>query len=342
MLKKLKMLCVLLKVLILTRLTIAIWGNLENDVTPDISAFEINGHYMLSNVSSDSVTILNEADIFPSEPTFPRAFVDFGNRLNEKNICVTFRWNKPEFTNGVIQKYMVECWFIKNQTKIIHIANILATQHILQYKMYNLTPDTMYYFKVQAHNEAGAGLYTNIINVSTTHENPVPLLFIVSWYDVLKVLDVDLQISFPLKKCLAIEVAYLTLERKIYWINDKWELMTCDFDLNAIEVNNCTKIADVHPSASNLCIDWVARNLYWLQYYGHTMDLIKLDLALWQIGMVEGNNIIQRENNRVSTLNVLPSRGYIKFYLSKKNNFVSLNKFASYDEISDFTQLLIL
>ncbi|XP_072756793.1 proto-oncogene tyrosine-protein kinase ROS-like isoform X2 [Anoplolepis gracilipes] len=207
---------------------------------------------------------------------------------------------------------MVECWFIKNQTKIIHVANILATQHILQYKMYNLTPDTMYYFKVQAHNEAGAGLYTNIINVSTTHENPVPLLFIVSWFDVLKVLDVDLQISFPLKKCLAREVAYLALERKIYWINDKWELMTCDFDLNAIEVNNCTKITDVDLSVSNLCIDWVARNLYWEEYnyMNNIVTIIKLDLSLWQTSIVK-DNIINLGINWVSSLIVLPSTGYL-------------------------------
>ncbi|XP_072757022.1 proto-oncogene tyrosine-protein kinase ROS-like [Anoplolepis gracilipes] len=310
----LKILCVLLKVLILTRLTIAISGNLENDLTPVISAFEINDHYMLSNVSSDSVTILNEADKFPSEPTFPRAFVDFGNRLNEKNISVTFRWKKPEFTNGVIQKYMIQYWFIENLKKIMHVANISATQHILQYKAYNLRPDTMYYFKVQAHNEAGAGSYTNFVNVSTTHENPVPLLFVVSVDNVLKVLDVDLQISFPLKKYIADEIVYLELERKIYWINNG-ELMTCDFDLNAMEVNNCTKITDVDHSANNLCLDWVARNLYWLEYWVsnydgyYAMKLIKLDLALWQTGIKVKDNTYLQRNDAIDFLNVLPSTG---------------------------------
>ncbi|XP_072756796.1 proto-oncogene tyrosine-protein kinase ROS-like isoform X2 [Anoplolepis gracilipes] len=284
----------------------------------DVAVFGINDHYILSNVSFDSMTILNEADIFLSEPTFPRAFVDFGNRLNEKNISVTFRWNKPKFTNKVIKKYMVQYWFIENQKKIIHVANISATENILQYKVYNLTPDTMYYFKVQAYNEAGAGPYTNFINVSTTHENSVPLLFIVSWYNVLKVLDVDLQISFPLKKCIAIKVVYLALERKIYWINHKWELMTCDFDLNAIEVNNCTKITDIYVSVYNLCIDWVARNLYWTEYnyIRQNIKIIKLDLSLWQTSIVKPNTILQK-TNIVASLNVLPSTGYL--YWIEKN-----------------------
>ncbi|XP_072756873.1 proto-oncogene tyrosine-protein kinase ROS-like [Anoplolepis gracilipes] len=323
MLKMLKTLCVSLKVLILIRLTIAISGNVEDDVTPtspqDVSAFEINDHYMLSNVSSDSMTILNENDIFPSEPTFPRAFVDFGNRLNEKNISVTFRWNKPKFTNRVLQKYMIQYWFIENLKKIVHVANISATQRILQYKAYNLRSDTMYYFKVQAYNEAGAGPYTNFINVSTMQENPLPLLFIASLVDPLKVLDVDLRISFPLKKYKAHEIVYLELERKIYWISNKSELMTCDFDLNAIEVNNCTKITDIHHFPNNLCLDWVTRNLYWIEYIDR-FTITKLDLALWQTGIVKDNTILQR-NNTIAYLNVLPPTGYLywlEFYLSIK------------------------
>ncbi|XP_072757280.1 proto-oncogene tyrosine-protein kinase ROS-like isoform X2 [Anoplolepis gracilipes] len=215
---------------------------------------------------------------------------------------------------------MAQYWFIENLKKIMYVANISATQHILQYKAYNLRPDTMYYFKVQAYNEAGAGPYTNFINVSTIQENPLPLLFIASLVDPLKVLDVDLRISFPLKKYIPKNIVYLELERKIYWISNKSELMTCDFDLNAIEVNNCIKITDVHNSARYLCIDWVARNLYWIEYdyskksHKQIAKIMKLDLALWQTGIVKDNNIILRGNYWVSTLNVLPSTGYFYWF----------------------------
>ncbi|XP_072766472.1 proto-oncogene tyrosine-protein kinase ROS-like [Anoplolepis gracilipes] len=315
----------LLKVLILTRVTIVILGNLKDDVFSNISTFEINDHYMSSNISSDYVTMLNKNDIFPSKPTFLRAFVEFGNRLNEKdNISVTFRWNQPEFTNGDIQIYRIQYWFIENLKTIRHVANISAAQHILQYKPYNLRPDTMYYFKVQAHNDAGAGPYTNFINVSTMHENPVPLLLIISRDSTLKVLDVDLRISFPLKEHRAREVVYSELERKIYWINDKWELMTCNFDLSAIEIKcNYTKITDLDQSASKLCIDWVARNLYWLQYDNFEQSkIMKLDLTLWQNGIVKYDNILQR-NVHISQLNILPFAGYIYWmeYISFKHIF---------------------
>ncbi|XP_072757021.1 proto-oncogene tyrosine-protein kinase ROS-like [Anoplolepis gracilipes] len=310
MLKKLKTLCVLLKVLILMRVAIAtLSGNLEDDVTLNISASEINDHFMLSNISSNYINEAESADIVPSKPTFPRAFVDFGNRLIVKdNISVTFRWNQPEFTNGEIQKYRIQYCFIENLKTIIRVANISAKQHILQYKAYNLKPDTMYYFKVQAHNEAGAGLYTNFINVSTTHENPIPLLLTLRSH--MEVLDVDLQISFALKEYNAKEVAYSELERKIYWNNDNFELMTCDLYLSATEIKcNYTKIMDLDNSVHSLCIDWVARNLYWLQYDNiDQTNVMKLDLTLWQNGIVKYDIILQR-NEYISFLNVLPFTG---------------------------------
>src|SRR5580765_5454711 len=100
----------------------------------------------------------------------------------------------------MIQIYTVQYWFIENLKKIqtsvdIHIP---ANNKILQHKVYDLKPDTIYYFKVQAHNEVGGGPYTKFINVSTTHENLVPLLLLKA-YSGVHVLDIDLQISFVLK-----------------------------------------------------------------------------------------------------------------------------------------------
>lgn len=177
----------------------------------------------------------------------------------------------------------------------------------------------MYYFQVQAHNKGGAGPYTNFINVYITHENPVPLLLVTSWNDV-KVLDMDLQIAYAIfreYRIKSIEIVYLELEHKIYWINDKWELMTCDFNPNAIKIKcNDSKITDLDTSAHDLRIDWVARNLYWIQISEDANNIMKLDLELLQIGKTKGDNILKR--NEFKFINVLPSIGYIKFNPFKK------------------------
>ncbi|KMQ84667.1 proto-oncogene tyrosine-protein kinase ros [Lasius niger] len=228
------------------------------------------------------------------------------------------RWNKPEFTNEVIQKYRVQYWFIENLKKIQTNVDIIpANNKILQHKVFDLKFDTMYYFKVQAHNKVGGGPYTKFINVSTTHENPIPLLLIKSFMHI-GVYDMDLQIRFALKKFIIkdyTEIVYSALEHQIYGINEKEELITCDFNLSAIETeSNCTKIIDLSSDSSvcNLQIDWIARNLYWKQ---HNKDdeknyIMKLDLTLWQqMGIAKYDKILQID--KFSLFLVLPSTGFL-------------------------------
>ncbi|XP_072757201.1 proto-oncogene tyrosine-protein kinase ROS-like isoform X2 [Anoplolepis gracilipes] len=103
------------------------------------------------------------------------------------------------------------------------------------------------------------------------------------------------------------------MEHKIYVFgNNSKELSICEFGLSAIKNNNCTIIINFHYFRTNLKIDLVARNLYWTQpnYEDKTTKIMKLDLALWQTGIVKYDNILQR-NKRIQFLNVLPSLGYL-------------------------------
>ncbi|KMQ82121.1 proto-oncogene tyrosine-protein kinase ros [Lasius niger] len=178
---------------------------------------------------------------------------------------------------------------------------------LLQYKMYDLKFDTMYYFRVQAHNEVGAGLYTKFINVSITNENPVPLLLFCTSHDV-RILDIDLQIDFELNYGPYKSIAYSALEHKFYGITYYTaELMTWEFNTSAFSTKpNFVKIVDVDIAATELCIDWVARNLYWVDY----RKIMKLDLISLQMGIVKYDTI-RKTNGNLFSFNVLPSKGYI-------------------------------
>ncbi|KMQ86597.1 proto-oncogene tyrosine-protein kinase ros, partial [Lasius niger] len=76
---------------------------------------------------------------------------------------------------------------------------------------------------------------------------------------------------------------------------------------------NCTKIIDIDSSADNLCIDWVARNLYWTTTGDNDENYImKLDLTLWQqMGIAKYDKILQMD---FSFLKVLPSAGYLYWW----------------------------
>ncbi|XP_029158360.1 proto-oncogene tyrosine-protein kinase ROS-like isoform X3 [Nylanderia fulva] len=338
MLKTLKILCVLLKVFMLMRTAFTSSSKDQEDrLTQDNSSFRIIDvhEYMSSNIESvqyyfenETVRGRNEVEVttlssesFPSEPTFPRAFVEFNDTINKKDIYVTFRWNEPKFTNGVIQKYTVQYWFFENQ--IIHRTVVIISNFtILQLKVYNLKPDKVYYFEVQAHNKFGTGSYTKFINVSTTHENPVPLLL---FHNIIRlhVLDIDLKIGFELdiyKMCT--EIVYSALEHKIYGINCNSNLITLEFNPNAIETNQkYTIIAESGYNAHSLCIDWIGGSLYWLEYdIDDHIYIIKFDLILLQQKGIKTYEKIALAAKHTSFLKVLPYKRH--FYWTENSSIV--------------------
>lgn len=184
--------------------------------------------------------------------------------------------------------------------------------------MHNLKPNTTYYFQVQAHTKVGPGPYTDPISISTTYENPVPEL-LVATADAVRKADLDKEINYTLTRHIATEVNYLTAENKIYWISEMREVVTAEMN-----GSNATKILALNNTAHSLCVDWVARNLYWVEHE-YSKDepwkisssyIMRLDLTLWQAGIVKYNNILRR-GGRIPILDMLPSLGYIIFYSSE-------------------------
>jgi len=239
--------------------------------------------------------------------------------VENRNAKVSYflhRWDQPEFTNGIIQGYTVQCWFIENRKKIsICDDSIPAT--VLEFTVNkNLTFNTTYYFQVRAHTEIGAGPYTDPISTSTTYENPVPEL-LVATTDAVRISDLDKQINYTLTRHTATEVNYLTAENKIYWISEMREIVTSEMN-----GTNAVKILALNNTAHSLCVDWVARNLYWVEHeYSNTDDswkisnsyVMRLDLTMWQAGIVKYDNILRRRG-RISILDMLPSLGYVNFH----------------------------
>ncbi|XP_071649102.1 proto-oncogene tyrosine-protein kinase ROS isoform X3 [Temnothorax longispinosus] len=256
--------------------------------------------------------ILRSPQSVPSQPTSPRAFVEFYKKVLSKDVDIftIFRWNQPEFTNGVIQKYTVQCWFIENRKKVSICDDYDIPAMVLEFTAHNLRPNTTYYFKVRACTEIGAGPYTDPISVSTAHENPVPEL-LVATADAVRISDLDKEINNTLTRHTATEVNYLMAENKIYWISEMRELVTSE-----INGANATRILALNNTAHSLCIDWVARNLYWVEHE-YSKDepwkisssyIMRLDLTMWQAGIVKHKNILRRRG-RIPILDMLPSLG---------------------------------
>ncbi|XP_011346152.2 proto-oncogene tyrosine-protein kinase ROS isoform X2 [Ooceraea biroi] len=251
--------------------------------------------------------ILRSPQSVPTQPTSPRAFIEFCKEVpsDVTNITAIFRWSQPEFRNGIIQGYTVQCWFVENRERIQVCRDYDIPATTLEHRVHSLLANTTYYFQVRARTEIGAGPYTDLIGVSTAHENPVPLL-LVATADAVRLADLDQEANDTLTRHIAIEVSYSAAERRIYWINEMQELVT-----SYRNGTNATKILTLKNTAYSLCVDWVARSLYWTEYSSNTGYIMKLDLTLWQAtGAVEYECIVRR-TKRALNLQILPSRGLL-------------------------------
>ncbi|XP_029680806.1 proto-oncogene tyrosine-protein kinase ROS-like isoform X2 [Formica exsecta] len=326
-------LCVLLKVLMSARADISP-KDLNSNVTQDIPLSENNDYHILQNLKSDrsqpdSVNVGNKIDEIPftnmsvipestdstlRKPTSLKAFVEFYNGFpnKEDDIYVTFRWNQPNITDKLIQGYTVQCWFIENQKEIQICNNESISAAILERTVHNLKPNTTYYFQVQAHTKVGAGPYTNLINVSTTHENPIPRLLTIS-NNGIDIWDLDSKINVNLVVDNDIQsVAYWIVEHKIFWSNQKREIMMLKMNENNYTMKNITKITELQYVARDLCIDWIARNLYWMEsdYISGFCDIVKLDLTMWENGIIKYDKISKIKTYLdIDRLTILPSIG---------------------------------
>ncbi|XP_026669122.1 proto-oncogene tyrosine-protein kinase ROS isoform X4 [Ceratina calcarata] len=261
--------------------------------------------------------ILRSPQSVPSQPTNPRAFIEFHKEPLSENmdIFAIFRWDQPEFTNGLITGYTVQCWFKHNNVEMQICDQSLIPSTLLEHTVQDLLPNTTYYFQVRAHTEIGAGPYTDVINVSTIYENPVPQL-LVATMDAVKISDLDQKVNYTITRHIAIEVAHLAAENRIYWINEMQELVTSD--LNGA---NATKILKLNNSALSITVDWVARHLYWSEsiYRENSGRIMKLDLTMWQAGILKYETIVTT-SRRIVNLDILPSTGSLYWIeLTKKD-----------------------
>ncbi|XP_025265261.1 proto-oncogene tyrosine-protein kinase ROS-like [Camponotus floridanus] len=273
-------------------------------------------------------TILKSLESSLSKPTSLRAFVQFDSQFTEKvnDVFVTLRWNQPEFADEIIV-YQVQCSFFEDFKETCDDKNITATK--LEHTVHNLSSNATYYFRVRAHTKIVAGPYTDLINVSTTHENPIPKLLLISLWDEIEILDVDLNVTnFVMQGYRSIffarYVTYLIREHRIYWSDGK-DLMTLK-----INENNITKIASFPNTLHNLCIDWVARNLYFTYQWSRYYYIVKFDLTMWENGIIKFDKIIQSENYTLH-FSISPSMG-ILYYIQLWGDHLKMIK-TDYDGI---------
>ncbi|CAB0031687.1 unnamed protein product [Trichogramma brassicae] len=251
--------------------------------------------------------VLRSPQSVPSQPTNPRTFVEiYRDPLAEQeDHIVTFRWDKPEFANGLLTGYTVQCWFLVEDIEVPICDSVSLPISQLEYQIHKLQANSTYYFQVCATSEVGSGPYTDPASAATNDENPVPQLLIATVEDVKKI-DLDQRTNITITQHIAVEVAHLATESKIYWINEMQELVTANVD-----GKNITKILTLNNPALSLTVDWISRNLFWVESNfddSGISHIMKLDISIWEAGMLQYSKILSR-SRRIVNLDIAPLTG---------------------------------
>ncbi|KAK4881780.1 hypothetical protein RN001_005099 [Aquatica leii] len=213
----------------------------------------------------------------PSAPEYLRTYLSYNNYHNEtETVDVTFRWDAPLYSNGLIQGYKLRCWYKENFTNIDICDRVEKKTNEKEHILKNLEKDQTYYVQVQAYTEIGDGEFSQVLTVNTNNGFPLPKLLVAS-ADSIFIQDIDKNKNYPLLHGIStpIEMAYIIKENKVFWINDMKELLI--FNLENL---NRTKICDLNGDSAGLTVDWVERSLYYIQNLGSSdgSSIYKLDL----------------------------------------------------------------
>lgn len=199
----------------------------------------------------------------PTAPLKPRVFVSHKSSPLDMTYMIQaeFRWAAPEHPNGVIESHRIHCWFFKGNSVITRCRNVTVGGDALFYRMSNLLPNTTYYFQVGAATAVGDGPMSDVVQISTAKEHPVPKLLLAKM-DAVKVTDVDLHQERLLssKASHPIAIAYLGQDGRVFWLEEKGLLMA-----SGLDGSNITVVHNLPFSGTSLTIDWVGRYLYWTE-----------------------------------------------------------------------------
>ncbi|XP_077488341.1 receptor protein-tyrosine kinase sevenless isoform X1 [Amblyomma americanum] len=228
--------------------------------------------------SRPTTTVIYSPMSVPTEPLQPRVFVSHKTSpLRQRSVIeAEFRWGRPQHPNGVIESHRVNCWFFKDGSISTLYHNVRVPGDALRYRITDLLPNTTYYFQVGAATRAGEGPMSEVVQMSTAREHPVPRLLLAKT-DAVQLSDVDLHQERLLssKASRPVALAYLGQDARVFWLEEKGLLMA-----SALDGSNISVVHSVPSAGTSLAIDWVGRYLYWTETKHSTRQssIIVMDL----------------------------------------------------------------
>lgn len=199
---------------------------------------------------------------------------------------VTYRWDAPKVTNGILRGYHIIWWFSEEDNgnfATVIAGNLTVEATVKELVVENLLPNN-YTFKVSAFTEIGEGAFSESIVVDTMIEKHIPKILVAAANTIyLKDMDTFTNITLIQGGRSPIQIGYLYAEQKIFWIND----------VNELAMLNFSRMVEITGNLVHLTVDWLERSVYYLVYNKGFSTVFKLDLNLYERGIVKNMKIVE-------------------------------------------------
>ncbi|XP_041107440.1 proto-oncogene tyrosine-protein kinase ROS-like [Polyodon spathula] len=255
-------------------------------------AFEVNGlqphtkfdisitPYTYWGKGQTTMTILQTPTGVTSAPRRPRIFVSSHDSFGDaKVVQVEFRWDVPEYENGVIVKYSVHysVWNNSNANRT-HMQWKSVNTSITSYKLNSVPHGFMVLFQVEAFTSVGPGEMSSTSQANTSVLIPVPRIVIATEHFI-SLFDVDLNKTVqnvPARVNTAL-MAYTADSGMLYYIQHDTLFATKIIDGSKSQVLKDSQLV----KTTCMTVDWIGRRIFIAQDTTmNTTLLFEIDLEL--------------------------------------------------------------
>ncbi|XP_073931842.1 proto-oncogene tyrosine-protein kinase ROS isoform X2 [Castor canadensis] len=206
---------------------------------------------------------LRAPETVPSAPENPRIFIlPNGNYLNQNEIVVEFRWNKPKHENGVLTRFEI-FYHISDQSdtnktfKDWTAVNVMPS--VMSFQLEGMGPGSIVAFQVRVFTSKGPGPFSDTARSKTSEINPFPYLITLLGNEVV-FLDMDQnQVAWTFSAERAISAVGYTADNEMgYYAQGDSVFLLNLRNHSSSELFRDALVSDI----TLITIDWISRHLY--------------------------------------------------------------------------------
>ncbi|XP_061176227.1 proto-oncogene tyrosine-protein kinase ROS-like isoform X2 [Saccostrea echinata] len=216
--------------------------------------------YTYWGYGKSSTAVIRSPMAAPSKPLTPRVYVNQLKESSGAETCMgaSFRWESPEYSNGIINQYVVTYWKTGSNQLIKKVLAPTARHFSLDACLQN---NYTYNFQVQACTYEECSEMTEIKQATAEALNPVPRILLADNTNI-QVMDVDsthnVHTLVTGASPLAVTYFQVSQDDRVFWVDynsQLWQYSTTHGRKKLLDLGMTFTVMD-------MTMDWISRTVY--------------------------------------------------------------------------------